>query len=136
MKWGPAIVLLIMFPAQVYAQAQYTLQPRINEQIGPATLMGTWGTAEQCAAHGSGDNEDPRLFPYLITGDWIRQGFIYCYLSWQDHINDADGTRAQAVAQCGEDSLRDYQIFLRLNNNKLEIRWSKDFTTPMLQACK
>ena len=92
--------------AQVLAQAQYSLQPRLNQINAPDALLGIWGTASQCAAHKTGKEDDPRLFPYVIARDWIKQG------------------------------LRDYQVELRLHNGKLRIQWSEDFTTRELGACR
>ena len=76
-----------------------------------------------------------RLFPYVITRDWIQQGMLYCYMSWREQYSDAKATQADAFAQCGEDGIRDYRILLTLRDGKLRIRWSEDFTTGELQAC-
>lgn len=135
MKPVAVIVLLLLFSEMAVAQAQFSLQPRAGAGTAPQPLLGIWGTAEQCAAHESGNNDNPRLFPYRISGDWIRQGNIYCYLSWRDHEGDSDGLRAYALAQCGEDNLREYQLRLLLQQGELQIRWSEDFTTRALRAC-
>lgn len=136
MKILAAMVLMIMSSAQVFAQAQYSLQPGLNENNAPIALLGIWGTSYQCAAHEAGEKDDPRLLPYIITRDWIRQGFIYCYLAWNEQISDAGDNPASAFAQCGEDNLRDYQIVLNLRDGKLRIQWSEDFTTRELEACR
>ena len=120
--------------ATTTGQAQSNVQPRANN-YGPQALFGTWGTAEQCAAHKAGNNTDLRLFPYVISNDWIQHGMVYCYLGWREQFTNASGAQAHAVAQCGEDSLRDYQVFLDLRDGSLRIRWSEDFTTRELQAC-
>jgi len=115
--------------------AQSNVQPK-SDNRGPEALFGTWGTAAQCAAHKAGNNTDMRLFPYVISNDWIQQGMVYCYLVWRERFSDATGTQAYAFAQCGEDSVRDYQVFLDLREGTLRIRWSEDFTTRELQACE
>ena len=43
---------------------------------------------------------------------------------------------AMALAQCGEDDLRDYRLVLRRQGGRLHIRWSEDFTTGELLACR
>ena len=136
MKMVMLIAVMIMCSAQAFAQAQFSLQPCLSENNAPAALLGTWGTARQCAAHKSGRVDDPRLFPYIITRDWIKQGFIYCYLAWYEQTGDAVGNQAFAFAQCGEDHLRDYQLEMNLHDGKLRIQWSQDFTTRELQACR
>ncbi len=129
------MILLILLCGQVSAQSQYSLQPQANGIEAPQSLRGTWGSAEQCAAHRNDKNDNPRLNPYLIDNEWIRQGNIYCYLSWHDEQRDSNGLLAHALAQCGEDSLREYRLLLHLKQDKLRIRWSDDFTTRALEAC-
>lgn len=136
MKVMLAIVLMIMLPTQVLAQAQLSLQPRLSGNKAPSALLGIWGTARQCAAHKSGKTDDPLLFPYIITHDWIKQGFIYCFLAWYEPTRNIRGNQAFAFAQCGEDQLRDYQLELNLRDGKLSIQWSEDFTTQELEACR
>ena len=136
MKIVLAIVAMIVFSAQVFAQAQFILQPRLSENKAPESLLGIWGTVRQCAAHKSGKTDDPRLFPYVITRDWLKQGFIYCYLAWHEPSADVGDNQAFAFAQCGEDQLRDYHVELNLRDGKLRIQWSEDFTTRELEACR
>jgi len=135
MKFIPLITLLLLFCGQVSAQAQYSLQPRAQGIQVPQSLLGTWGTAEQCHAHNAGEIDNPRFNPYLIGSEWIRQGNVYCYLSWHEKRHDGDGLQAHALAQCGEDNLREYRLTLRLQQERLRIRWSDDFTTRALEAC-
>ena len=128
-----AVILLI---ASI-SQAQIFVQPDAGDKVqGPQALYGVWGTPAQCAAHKSGGNENPGLFPYVISENWIQRGMISCYILWRQHSSDAGSTQVHAFAQCGEDSLRDYRLFLKLHDGKLRIRWSEDFTTPELQACR
>ncbi len=136
MKVVAVIVLMIMSSAQVLAQAQFSLQPRLNQNNAPEALLGIWGTASQCAAPKAGKEDDPRMFPYIITRDWIKQGFIYCHLVWYEQNSETGAKQAFAFAQCGEDNLRDYQVALKLHNGKLRIQWSEDFTTRELEACR
>ncbi|MDH3761757.1 MAG: hypothetical protein OEU50_12305 [Gammaproteobacteria bacterium] len=134
MNLVPAIIMLLI-TGQVSAQTHYSLQPPASGQKAPARILGVWGTAEQCIAYRHGKTDSPRLFPYRISDDWVRQGEIYCYLSWHDAEQVGDDFRVYALAQCGEDNLREYQLKLNLQQQKLRIRWSDDFTTRALEAC-
>ena len=129
-------VVLVMVSATAAAQGQYSLQPDLSRNVLPDDLLGIWGTASQCAAHKSGDHDNPALLPYQISHDWIRQGFLYCYLSLYEHKYDGNSIEAFALAQCGEDNLRDYRLNLKLLNGKLRISWSQDFTTQALMTCE
>lgn len=113
-----------------------SVQPQLRDTTqGPARLFGTWGTTAQCNADKAGGKQKQRFFPLVINNEWIKQGMIYCHLQWQGHSSLGTVTRAQALAQCGEDTLREYQISLNLENKKLIVRWSKDFSTKALEAC-
>lgn len=136
MKLSNACALLLLFAGPLAAQSQFSLQPKAGSQQVPESMLGIWGTAEQCAAHAAGAGDNPALLPYHMTGDWIRQGHIYCYLSWRGQDNNGARLRAYAVAQCGEDDLREYRLTLRLQQDSLRIRWSDDFVTRELMACR
>ncbi len=101
----------------------------------PAALLGTWGTPTQCPAKQAESPPAARFSPYHISTGWIQQGGIYCYLSWLGHYADDTGSETHALAQCGEDSLREYRILLRLENSRLRIRWSESYRTPALERC-
>lgn len=131
----PLFLVSVLYCAQLHAQAQFLLQPQSDNNAAPAALLGAWGTTSQCAAHRAGNSDDPRLFPYEISRDWIKQGMIYCYLQWLDHYQIDDGSESLAVAQCGEDNVVDYRVVLQLNSDRLRIRWSSDFTTRALESC-
>ncbi len=131
----PLVIALSLICAQATAQTQYSQKPPTSAQKTPPQLLGIWGTAEQCVAHREGINDNPRLFPYRISTDWVQQGNIYCYLSWQEPEQTDDGMRVYAFAQCGEDNLREYRLMLQLEQGRLRIRWSEDFTTRALEAC-
>lgn len=135
MKTLMALVVSLLFSRCLYAQAQFSLGASTGPGDAPDSLLGTWGTGTQCDAHRAGDTSSPSLLPYEITQEWIRQGFIYCYLSWNGHEKGNDAVTAYARAQCGEDNLRDYRLRLRHSAGRLQIRWSEDFTTAKLQHC-
>jgi hypothetical protein len=74
-----------------------------------------------------------QIFVQPDAGDNIRGPQVPF---WRQHSSEAGITQVHAFAQCGEDALRDYRLFLKLHDAKLRIRWSSDFTTPELQACR
>ena len=121
--------------ASLQAQTQFSTVPPVKALDGPASLFGVWGNERQCRAHRDGDETNPSRLPYIIGSQWLRQGFIYCYLSWRGYEDTGEGTRAWADARCGEDDLRDYRLRLELREHRLSIRWSNDFSVFRLQAC-
>lgn len=112
------------------AQGQIGIEPVPGGGVDPPDfLLGTWGTAVQCAS------SDPPS-PYRIEREWIEQGGVYCLVTWQaNHARDGR-VETQAFARCGEDTLREYQIFLLLDAGRLRIRWSDSYTTPALSRCR
>ena len=135
MKSPAILVVTLLFSTGLSAQAQFSFGARGSPAEAPASLLGTWGTAIQYDAHRAGDTSSPSLLPYEITQQWIRQGFIYCYLSWVGQELHDDTVSAHAWAQCGEDNLRDYRLRLQRKAGYLQIRWSDDFITASLEAC-
>ena len=128
-------MVMLLLPTALLAQSQFSLQSPMKSAIAPARLLGVWGTAPQCAAYRSG-NEQPGLLPYHIDADWLRQGKVYCYLGWRGHQEKDGSIEAFALAQCGEDDLREYLLLLQLGAGSLRIRWSEDYTTAKLSACE
>ena len=134
MRFLLAICFLLGASAAL-AQAQFSLQRPRSVAPAPPALLGTWGSAAQCATLATGGSDNPGLMPYRINADWISQGFLYCSMAWRGE-NRVDGeTRYFADASCGEDDLRDYRLTLELRDRRLRIRWSDDFTTAALEAC-
>jgi len=119
-----------------WAQPQFSTGPRPGSAAGPASLFGVWGSPAQCQAHRGGDETNPARLPYVIDNEWIRQGFIYCHISWRGQRRDGDETRAWADARCGEDDLRDYRLQFSLQARRLQIRWSPDFVARGLEFCR
>lgn len=129
------LISVLLLPTALLAQAQFSLQPPMESATAPARLLGVWGTAHQCAAYGSG-NEQPGLLPYHIDANWLRQGKVYCHLGWRGQREKDGVIEAFALARCGEDDLREYPLLLQLDGGILRIRWSDDYTTPKLRACE
>ena len=134
MKFLLAVGFLLGVSAAL-AQSQFSLQRSQSTAAAPSELLGTWGTAAQCGELAAGGSDNPGLMPYQISADWIRQGFLYCSMSWRGETRIDGEPRYFADASCGEDDLRDYRLTLELRDNRLKIRWSDDFTTAALEAC-
>ena len=129
-------MLGLLLGADARAQAQFNLQPAGPGSIAvSAQWFGVWGTPAQCAAHRAGRFDNPSRYPYEISDEWIGQGDLYCYLRWLGEDSAGAGLTVYADAQCGEDTLRDYRLLLRLRQQRLRITWSPDFTTGELRRC-
>ena len=125
----------LFFGSPLSAQSQFNLDPERPAGIAPPkALLATWGSREQCAAASTNSTALHR-YPFEIGREWLRQGPIYCYLTWRSHQPLANGSETQAFAQCGEDMLREYRVFFLLHESRLRIRWSEDFATPGLERC-
>lgn len=130
--WVVTITLIFMSP--LWAQITVFPQSLGNNVNGPSALYGVWGTHEQCVTHRSGA-ENTRQSPFEIDKQWIKNGFMYCLVRWTDHTSNTDSAHARAYVQCGEDQPMDYHVTFNLNHHRLEMRWSKDFKTPLLKRC-
>ena len=102
----------------------------------PAELAGAWGSVQQCEHLLTGEPEHPGKATYRISADWIRQGLVHCQVNWLGEQTVPDGKRFHAMAQCGEDDLRDYRLLMQLSEEGLSIRWSLDYSTAVLQRCR
>ncbi len=126
---------MLGFCPALSAQSQFSFDPQRSAGIAPpATLLATWGSPGQCAAAGA-DSAALHRHPFEISREWLRQGPIYCYLTWLSNQELADGSETQVFAQCGEDTLREYRVFFLLRDQRLQIRWSENFTTAELERC-
>ena len=135
--WCTLVILIITTLTSVLGYSQIKIQPEPPPQTeGPEKLFGIWGTDNQCTAHAGGNRIDQRLFPVVISNEWIQQGWIYCYLQWYDTSSTASITQATAFAQCGEDTIRDYQLIMELTDDQLQIQWSSTFTSSPLRRCE
>lgn len=122
--------LMVALTPTAAAQVQFGIEPVPGARVEPpAALLDTWGTAPQCATGGP-------PYPYRVEREWIEQGGIYCYVTWRASYPGESGFESHALAQCGEDTLREYRIFLLLEGERLRIRWSDSYTTPPLSRCR
>ncbi len=124
------LAVALAIAGRTVAQGQIGIEAVPADLIEPpAALLGTWGTAAQCAAE-----ESPS--PTRVGRQWIEQGGIYCLVTWQASHRRGDGRETLAFAQCGEDTLREYRVLLSLDDGRLQIRWSDTYTTPPLSRCR
>lgn len=132
-----AMFLLMLTPIASWSQSQWYVAPGVDgDRVAPpAALLGAWGSAEQCAAAPGETPAAAHTGPLHIDREWLRQGGIYCYLSWRASYALDDASETHALAQCGEDTLREYRIVLRLHQSGLRIRWSESFSTALLSRC-
>ena len=128
-------IAILLATTHALGQSQYPL-PGSNGPGGVAAVYGTWGTAAQCAHPRDDSTGIAHMQPYEISAQWIRQGWFHCYLTWLGQSNGDGGLEALALAQCGEDLLRDYRIVLSLREERLQIHWSADYSTPELRVCE
>jgi hypothetical protein len=126
--------LIALLPASSHTQISLQPSPE-GAMAGPPALYGTWGTEPQCRAHRAGVTNDFRLFPYIIDEQWIQHHVIWCRVHWLGHQGDEQHMQAQAWLRCGEDTLREYHVFFKLERGRLAMRWSEDFVTRPLQRC-
>ncbi len=135
MKRAWLILLGLCLSPALSAQSQFSFDPQNPSGIEPpAVLLATWGSNQQCAA-ARDDADALHLHPFEIGREWLRQGPIYCYLTWLSSQPLTDGSESLAFARCGEDTLREYRVFFLLRDQRLSIRWSEDFTSAELGRC-
>ena len=135
MRFGLMFVLLLL-PLMAGQASQFSLQSQSASGAFPDELAGAWGSAEQCRVLRSGEPEHPGRATYRISAEWISQGLIHCNVSWFGAEQQIEDKRFRALAQCGEDDLREYRLSLLLRPEGLSIRWSLDYVTPVLQRCQ
>ena len=130
------LIALLLLPLPGWSQSQLPVGPQAVDAIDPPeVLFGTRGSAAQCAAWRGTGQADLQQATYRIDRDWLLQGGIYCYLTWRSRFPLANGLEVHALAQCGEDTLREYDLVLRLQHDQLRLHWSQDFSTRPLLRC-
>jgi len=98
-------------------------------------FYGTWGTAQQCSRAPIKPGGTVLAEPFEISSDWLRQGRLWCRLSWFSIEPREDGFFTGARAQCGEDSLRDYILGMELSGDDLTLRWDFPLSNGPLARC-
>lgn len=98
-------------------------------------FYGTWGTAQQCARAPIKPGGTVLAEPFEIDAEWLKQGTLWCRLSWVPLQPREDGAFTGAQAQCGEDSLRGYFLRMELVGEALTLRWGLLTQTGPLERC-
>jgi len=96
---------------------------------------GTWGTPQQCAREPIQEGGTVMAEPIEIGPLWMRQGPIWCRLSWFPIEEREDGLFSGAQGFCGEDAVRGYWIGMLLRGDELRLRWDFFRASEPLQRC-
>jgi len=99
-------------------------------------FFGTWGTAKQCAREPIKPGGTVLVEPYEIGDEWLRQGQLWCLLSWGPVEKRPDGYFSGAHARCGEDTVRQYFLGTRLKGEELTLRWSLTASNGPFRKCR
>lgn len=96
---------------------------------------GTWGTPAQCAGEPLKPGGTVMAAPFEIDDTFLRQGAIWCRLSWGVLADRPAGQTATAFAQCGEDNVRHYRVGFERKGEALTLRWDFPLSNGPLQRC-
>ena len=99
------------------------------------SFYGTWGTEKQCARELIKPGGTVQAQPFVIDESWLKQGGLWCRLSWFPVEPRGDGYFTGAHAQCGEDAVRDYRLSMILSGEDLTLRWGFTLSNGPLQRC-
>ena len=100
-----------------------------------ADFIGVWGTEKQCARAPIIEGGTRLAEPFEITGLWLKQGAVFCGLTWGPVEKRDNGAFTIANARCGEDSVQDYLLGMRFVDEKLTLRWEISLSNGPLQRC-
>jgi len=102
-----------------------------------SAFFGAWGTPKQCARAAIKPGGTVLAQPFEIDSEWLRHGTTFCRLDWFSVDVRENEVFSGAHAQCGEDSVIDYMLGMRLTDDGLLLRWN--FLTsngPLLRCDK
>ncbi|MEM7271142.1 MAG: hypothetical protein AAF401_18025 [Pseudomonadota bacterium] len=114
------LLLLFAFPASA------------NEQ---AAFHGVWGTEAQCGRELIKPGGTVVASPYEVGPEWLRQGGLWCRLNWYPVEPRDGGAFSGALAQCGEDAVRDYRVRMVLRGDELTLHWGLFQASGPLRRC-
>ena len=100
-----------------------------------APIYGLWGTDAQCQAALISPTGTRRAVPFELRPGWLRQGDMWCRLSWFPTTPRATGLFAPARALCGEDSARGYRLDIVLSDETIMLIWDESLTNGPLHRC-
>ncbi len=122
MRYAFLIALLTLFAAPATADQRQA-------------FYGTWGTAQQCARDPIMTGGTVLAEPFKINSDGVRQGPIWCSLKWFPMQTRKDDLFTAAIAQCGEDGIRDFFLRMKLSGGELTLIWSMLRSNGPLARC-
>lgn len=94
-------------------------------------FYGSWGSADQCARTLIQETGTVSYEPFIVGPDWLQHGRVYCRLSWLPIEARPDGLFTAALAQCGEDAVRDYLLTMTLSDDGMTLRWEFPVFGPL-----
>lgn len=100
-----------------------------------AAIHGVWGTAEQCGRAPIKEDGTVLWEPFVIDEEWLRQGQLWCQLSWFPEERRQDRLFTGAFAKCGEDAVRSYLLGMVLEGGALTLRWDVFRSNGPLKRC-
>ena len=109
--------------------------PAAADAAGRDVFYGTWGTAQQCARAPVKPGGTVLAEPFEINAKGMRQGLFWCRLRWLPVAARDKGFFTGALAQCGEDGVRDYHLRMKLSDKTLTLHWSFQQSSGPLTRC-
>lgn len=96
---------------------------------------GVWGTAKQCNREPIIDGGTRLAEPIEINANWLRQGDIWCQLTWFPVEHRSTQLFTGAFVRCGEDAVRDYLVRMFLKDQQLSLSWDLSAKGDQLERC-
>ena len=100
-----------------------------------AALYDTWGTSDQCAGRLLLPKGTKRAAPFEIRPGWLRQGELWCKLTWFPAQTRENGLYVSTRATCGEDSARGYRLDFLLADGEMMLIWDEALANGPLARC-
>jgi len=99
-------------------------------------LEGRWGTPAQCAGQPLIEGGTRLAAPIEVGAEWLKQGEVWCRLTWFDPQPRANGLYQAARAQCGEDTVQGYNLGFVLAGEALTLLWDEALVNGPLWRCE
>jgi len=107
-------------------------------QEAPGRLKGAWGTGAQCERALIQPGGTVRADPVELDETWLRQGAMWCSLTWFELQPQDGGFYVAAQALCGEDSQRAWRLGLSYRYEmaeQLTLIWDDQLVNGPLGRC-
>lgn len=109
--------------------------PALADTHEPQAIYGVWGDVRQCARAVILEGGTRRAAPVEIAEGWLKQGTIWCRLTWFPSEPRANGLFASAQALCGEDSPLGYRLDALLAGEELSLIWDEALVNGPMRRC-